>query len=147
MSKVFISHATADRALAKLLVEFLKEGIGVPGASIFCSSLKGHGIPFAKDFNDYVKKQIQKPDLVMLHMTESYMESSVCLMETGACWVSSLKALPVVVPPVSYDTVTKTLGLKQAWTITDHPGLIDLKKLIVERITVEPRDEHTWDQK
>jgi TIR domain len=147
MSKIFVSHATADRALAKLIVEFMKEAIGVPGASIFCSSLKGHGIPFAEDFNEYMKNQIQKPDLVILLMTEAYLESPFCLMETGACWANSLRALPVVVPPVTYDTVTKTLGLKQAWTITDHAGLIDFKKLVVEQISVEPRDEHTWDQK
>lgn len=147
MSKIFVSHATADRALAKLIVEFMKEAIGVPGASIFCTSLKGHGIPFAEDFSEYMKKQIQKPDLVILLMTEAYLESPFCLMETGACWANSLRALPVVVPPVTYDTVTKTLGLKQAWTITDHAGLVDFKQLVVKQTAVEPRDEHTWDQK
>ena len=147
MTEIFISHATADRALARLLVEFLKEAVGVPVASIFCSSLKGHGIPFAEDFNEYMKKQIQKPKLVVLLMTESYLESPFCLMELGASWARSLKSVPVVVPPMSYDTVTKTLGLKQAWLITDYAGLIDLRKLVVERVEVEPRGEHTWDQK
>jgi hypothetical protein len=147
MSKIFVSHATADRALAKLVVDFMKEAIGVPVSAIFCSSLKGHGIPFAEDFSEYMKKQIYEPDLVILLMTETYLESAFCLMETGACWANSLKALPVVIPPVTYDTVTKTLGLKQAWKIEDHAGLIELKELVVGKVSVEPRGEHTWDQK
>ena len=129
MTEIFISHATADKAIAKLLVAFMKEAIGVPAKSIFCSSLKGHGIPFAEDFNAYMKEQIQKPKLVVLLMTKSYLESPFCLMELGAAWAKSLKSLPVVVPPVSYEMVTKTLGLKQAWNLSDQAGLVDLKKL------------------
>jgi hypothetical protein len=121
--------------------------IGVPSAAIFCSSLKGHGIPFTEDFNDYMKEQIQAPKLVVLIMTPAYLESAFCLMELGASWANSLQALPVVVPPVGFDTVSKTLGLKQAWDINDAAGLIDLRKLVRELITVEPRDEHTWEQK
>jgi hypothetical protein len=41
MSNIFISHAVADQLLAKLLVDFLKEAIGVPTSAIFCSSVKG----------------------------------------------------------------------------------------------------------
>lgn len=147
MTDIFISHAVADKSLARLFVDLLKEGIGVPSAAIFCSSLKGHGIPFTEDFNDYMKEQIQAPKLVVLIMTPAYLESAFCLMELGASWANSLQALPVVVPPVGFDTVSKTLGLKQAWDINDAAGLIDLRKLVRELITVEPRDEHTWEQK
>ncbi|WP_249702590.1 toll/interleukin-1 receptor domain-containing protein [Altererythrobacter sp. KTW20L] len=112
MADIFVSHATADKALARLLVDLLKEGIGVPGSAIFCSSLKGHGVPFTADFNHYMKDQIQQPKLVFLLMTPAYLESSFCLMELGAAWAKSLKALAIVVPPVGFDVVTKTLGLK-----------------------------------
>jgi len=109
VTDIFISHAVADKSLARLFVDLLKEGIGVPSAAIFCSSLKGHGIPFTEDFNDYMKQQIQAPKLVVLIMTPAYLESAFCLMELGASWANSLKALPVVVPPVAFDTVSKTL--------------------------------------
>jgi len=86
MRDIFVSHAVADQPLAKLLVDFLKEAIGVPSSAIFCSNVKGHHIPFGEDFNDYIKQQIQKPRLVILVMTPAYMESSFCLMELGAAW-------------------------------------------------------------
>ncbi len=89
MSEIFISHAVADHKLAKLLVDFLKEAIGVPTSAIFCSSVKGHDIPLGEDFNDYIKQRIQNPKLVMLLMTPAYVESSFCLMELGAAWAQS----------------------------------------------------------
>jgi hypothetical protein len=54
MTDIFISHAVADQPLAKLLVDFLKEAIGVPTTAIFCSSAKGHHIspPHLKEIHD-----------------------------------------------------------------------------------------------
>jgi hypothetical protein len=148
MSEIFISHAVADQPLAKLLVDFLKEAIGVPTSGIFCSSVKGHHIPFGEDFNAYIKQQIQGQKLIILLMTPAYMESSFCLMELGAAWAQNSTSLAIVVPPVDYNDVTKTLGLKQAWKITDKAGLIDLRELVTKTIpSLEARSEHTWDDK
>lgn len=147
MAEIFISHAVKDKHLAEKLVELLKEGIGVPDSAIFCSSLDGHSIPFGEDFNDYMKSQIQEPKLVILLMTPAYMESHFCLMELGAAWSQSHRALPIVVPPTDFSVVTKTLGLKQAWDITKHAGLIDLRKIVRACVDVENRDDHTWEKK
>ncbi|MBO4228172.1 hypothetical protein [Bradyrhizobium neotropicale] len=126
MSEIFISHAVADSHLAKLLLDFMKKGMGVPKDSIFCSSVDGHNIPLAEDFNAYIKNQ----------------------MELGAAWVQSSKSLPIVVPPVAFDVVTKTLGLKQAWKIDATKGLIDLKNLIQSSVSsLEKRSEHVWEEK
>jgi TIR domain len=148
MTDIFISHAVADQPLAKLLVDFLKEAIGVPTTAIFCSSAKGHHIPLGEDFNAYIKQEIQTPKLFILLMTPAYMESSFCLMELGAAWAQSARNLAIVVPPTDFNAVTKTLGLKQAWKITEKPGLVDLRQLIRDTIpNLEKRSEHTWDEK
>lgn len=120
----------------------------MPASAIFCSSVKGHHIPLGEDFNTYIKEQIQKPKLVILLMTPAYMESSFCLMELGAAWAQSSKSIAIVVPPIDYDTVTKTLGLKQAWKITDKSGLVDLRKVVRSTTPdLEERSDHTWDDK
>lgn len=148
MTEIFISHAVADKALADKFVSFLKEAIGVPAKLIFCSSVEGQGIPLGDDFNDYMKKQIQEPKLVILLMTPRYMESWFCLMELGATWAKSLTALPIVVPPVRFNVVSSTLGLKQGWAIDDHSKLVDLRSMIMATgIALEPRTEHDWDKK
>ena len=148
MSDIFISHAVADKKLAKALVAFLKEAIGVPEKSIFCSSVEGHGIPLGADFNKYMKSKIQKPKLVILLITETYLERHFCLMELGAAWAISLNACPIVVGDVPFSTVTNTIGLKQAWDISNRTGLNDLKQMIeATNIKLEKRGLHAWDDK
>lgn len=147
MTSIFISHAVVDGKLAELLVNFLKEAIGVPSDDIFCSSLPDHGIPFGEDFNAYIRSKIEAPKLVLLLMTPAYLESTFCMMELGAAWSRGHNALPIVVPPVKFEMVTKTLGLKQAWDITKKDGLVELRKLIVPLVTLEKRGDHTWDKK
>lgn len=148
MTDIFISHAVADKALADKFVSFLKEAIGVPAGAIFCSSIDGHGIPLGDDFNQYLQQQIQNPKLVILLMTPSYMDSWFCLMELGATWAMSLKAIPIVVPPVQFSAISSTLGLKQGWNIEDRPKLIDLRDTIKGTgIALELRSEHDWDKK
>lgn len=147
-AKIFISHAVGDATLAKALVKFLMEAIGVPKKEIFCSSLPDHDVPLAEDFNVYIKNQIQEPKLVIALMTETYLERYFCLMELGAAWAISLKTLPIVVPPVSFATVTSTLGLKQAWEITNHKGLTALRTLVKSVIDdLEERGDNLWDDK
>lgn len=148
MAAIFLSHAVADTKLAKLLTDFLKEAIGVPHDEIFCSSVEGHGVPMTEDFNKYMKEEIQQPELVFLLMTPSYMESAFCLMELGAAWAKSHKTLPIVVPPVAFGEVTKTLGLIQALDITKQSSVIDLRKAVkAADIDLEKRDDHVWENK
>lgn len=148
MTDIFISHAVADKALADKFVTFLKEAIGVPARSIFVSSIPGQGIPLGYDFNEYMKSQIQSPKLVILLITPRYLESWFCLMELGATWVKSHQALPIVVPPIKFDVISSTLGLKQGWSLDDHTKLIDLREMIRNSgITLEPRTDHDWDRK
>jgi len=95
-----------------------------------------------------MKKQIQSPKLVILLMTPRYMESWFCLMELGATWAKSLKALPIIVPPIKFNVVSSTLGLKQGWSIDNAAKLIDLRQMIqATGIALEPRTEHDWDKK
>lgn len=148
MTDIFISHAVADKALADKFVAFLKEAIGVPAKSIFCSSIEGQNIPLGDDFNEYMKKQIQNPKLVILMMTPRYMESCFCLMELGATWAQALKALPIVVPPIKFGVVSSTLGLKQGWSIENDSKLIDLRDMVRSTgIVLEQRTEHDWEKK
>ncbi|KAA5805336.1 TIR domain-containing protein [Alkalicaulis satelles] len=147
MKSIFISHATADKRLAEIFTEFLKEGIGVPANEIFCSSVDGHGILTGSDFNQYIKDQIGEPKLVIMLITQVYVERAFCLMELGAAWVKSHKVFPIIIPPVGFDFVTKTLGLVQAQSIDDHAKLHDLRASLREATIVEARTEQDWDKK
>lgn len=147
MARIFISHAVADEKLAKAFTKFLKEAIGVPVADIFCSSVDGHGIPTGENFSEYMKNEIDTPDLVIMLITETYLEREFCLMELGATWAKSLKPYPLIVSPVEFDFITRTLGLVQANRIDDHKKLNQLRKALGQVCTLEPRNEEDWDDK
>lgn len=148
MADIFVSHAVVDAKLVNLLVDFLKEAIGVPVDGIFCSSIPDHGIPLTTDFNAYIKEQLKEPKLTLLLMTPAYLESAFCMMELGAAWAQDHTALAIVVDPVPFSNVTSTLGLKQALKIDDTGGPTELRKLIAAAgVALEKRGEHAWDQK
>lgn len=147
MTGIFVSHAVADRALAELLVDFLMDGIGVPGSDIFCSSINGHGNPLTYDFNQNMRDQIHDPKLVILLMTPAYMDSQFCLMELGATWAMPLKPLPIVVPPVSFADVTKTIGQIQGWNIKDADWLQQVRETVLNTLGIPGKDNSTFDRR
>jgi len=147
MARIFISHAVADQKLAAAFTAFLKEAIGVPAADIFCSSVDGHGIPTGENFSEYMKDKIAAPDLVIMLITETYLEREFCLMELGATWAKSLKPYPLIVSPVEFDFVTRTLGLVQAQKIDDHKKLNQLRQALRDVCELEPRNDEDWDDK
>jgi CheY-like chemotaxis protein len=75
------------------------------------------------------------------------MESRFCLMEVGATWAQSLRPLPIVVPPVSFDEVTRTLGLRQAWLITNSDMLQGVRETVIEALEIGGNGNHTFDRK
>jgi hypothetical protein len=81
---VFVSHATADAALVRALVDFLVDGVGVPADEIFCSSLPEFGIPTGQNFLEYMRDQIDESLIVVMLMSPSYMASPFCQAELGA---------------------------------------------------------------
>ncbi|PZP67757.1 MAG: hypothetical protein DI604_20385 [Delftia acidovorans] len=147
MTDIFLSHAVADRHLAELLVDFLVDAIGVPASEIFCSSMPGFGVPLTHDFNEAMRDRIQDPKLVILLMTPSYMDSLFCMMEVGATWALGLRPLPIVVPPVSFADITRTLGLRQGWDITNSEMLQGVRETVLKTLTIAGTDNYIFDRK
>lgn len=144
---LFISHAVADKQLVSALVEFLEEGIGVPENEIFCSSLKGKGIPAGKHFVEYIKEQITGPKIVILLLTKNYYESNFCLSELGAAWVKSHDIYPILVPPLTYDDVKDVLLGTQATKISDSIQLNELRETLAKKLRFKLKTSFKWDAK
>ncbi len=144
---LFISHAVADRQLVSALVEFLEDGIGVPENEIFCSSLKGKGIPAGKRFVEYIKDQISGPKIVILLLTNNYYESNFCLSELGAAWVKSHDIYPILVPPLTYGDVKDVLLGTQVTKIADSIQLNELRETLAEKLGFKLKSGFKWDAK
>ena len=144
---VFISHAVKDSKLAEEIVDLLEEGMGVPGAEIFCSSLTGYGIPTGQNFVTYIKNQLADPKVVILILTPSYFESKFCLAEMGAAWIMSHEQFPILVPPLGYDSVKDVLLGVQVAKVDDDIKYNELLNLLEKEVTLIPKTRAKWDTK
>ncbi|MGO6677626.1 TIR domain-containing protein [Rhizobium leguminosarum] len=148
MSKsVFVSHAVKDKKIAAEIVDLIEQGIGVPEAEIFCSSLDGYGIPTGKTFVTYMKEQMLEPKVVILLLSPSYFESKFCLSELGAAWVKSHFIFPILVPPLGYEDVKDVLLGTQVSKITDDIKYNELRDYLDKEVALETKSTTKWDTK
>lgn len=148
MSKsVFVSHATKDAAIAAEIVDLIEQGIGVPEAEIFCSSLDGYGIPTGKTFVTFMKEQMLEPKVVILLLTPAYFESKFCLSELGAAWIKSHYIFPILVPPLGYEDVRDVLLGTQVSRITDDIKYNELRDHLVKEVSLDAKSSTKWDTK
>ncbi len=136
--QIFVSHTSKDKVLVDKFVDLLTNGCAVDPNVILCTSLEGKGIPAGTpSFIDYLQKEIQKPKLVILVLSENFFESHFCLCELGAVWGMGLPNFPLVVPPLKKSELKATLAVTQAGIITDESYLDELRDLIKSTIGCE----------
>ncbi len=129
--KIFISHAHDDSELAKAIVNLLATGLNITRKDIFCTSLKGAGIPAGEDFLSYIRDELKQAKVIILLLTENYFTSPFCIAESGASWVlqegEECKIIPIVVPPISRSKLKTTLAVSQSRNISDSDEWDDTK--------------------
>ena len=121
--KLFLSHAASNKDIADSLCTLLGDGLNITRNTIFCSSLPGQKVPGGFDFVKHIKDKLTNADVVICLLSENYIDSQFCMAELGASWVLSKRIIPLIVPPLSYDSVKATLTLTQAWRINDVDSL------------------------
>jgi len=133
--KVFLSHASKDKLLADRLADLLTAGCAVAPNEILCTSLEGKGVPAgAPSFIEYLRQQVQEPNLVIPLLSESFFDSDFCLCELGAVWGMGLPSFPIVVPPMDKGRLRATLAVTQAGYVTSASYLHELGDAVSSRI-------------
>ena len=133
--KIFLSHSSADVALATEVRNLLIIGCGVTTNDILVSSVPGNGIPAGTpSFGDYLKARLQNAEIVVLLLSENFFASQYCLCELGATWTLSKPYFPLVVPPLSKGELGSTLEVAQAGEINNGRYLDQLPDKIRETV-------------
>lgn len=147
MPKLFISHAAHDKALVEAVVDLLEGGVGVPHASIFCSSLKGQSIKPGEDFVGSIRKSLDEATCVLALISEAYYASAFCMCELGGVWLVSKSFLPVLVPPVDYKNLKAVLGGLQVSKIADEGDLDELRDELLDRLSLDGHPTPRWNSR
>jgi hypothetical protein len=97
MPRLFVSHATSDRAIVSEFVNtVLRLGCGLMPEEIFYSSGADMGVPSGGDLNAYIRSQVSESDLVLAIITPRFQASLYCVAELGAAWSRAGTLLPLL---------------------------------------------------
>lgn len=138
MAKLFISHASADVPIVEAFVELLESGIGVLPADIFCSSLKGQGLKAGTDFKNSIRDALADAEVVVALISERFYASAFCMCEMGGVWMQAKSFIPILVPPLGFDSLKAVLAGMQALKLHVSEDLDQLRDEIVQRLAILP---------
>src|SRR5882724_6650056 len=110
MSKVFISHASADMPVVDKFADLLIHALGIPISEIFCTSADGLGIETGQDFVDKICENLRGSSLVLLLLSPNYYASKFCIAEMGAAWALGKDVFLLVFPDLDRDPGVVLLG-------------------------------------
>ena len=117
--KFFISHSSKNRDLVALFVELLHSKLCVDESDIYCTSIQNQ-VKLGKNFIHDIRDNLKDAGIVFFIITEDYLSSVFCLMEMGAAWAYKDNIIPILVPPVTFDTLAGTpLAPIQAYSLSD----------------------------
>lgn len=110
---VFVSHATADKWLARILCEKI-EGTG---ARTFRDDRDING---GDDIPDEIRRQIIRSNEMVVLLTPHSVDRAWVLLEVGAAWGRRRKArIVAVLCHVEVDTIPDIIGSKKAVVINE----------------------------
>jgi len=131
--RIFLSHASADKALADLLRNTLVLG-GVAEDRIFYSSGRGTGIPSGEDVGTYLQRSLRDAGLVIELLSETFLTRPMCLMELGGAWTLGTPTYPIVVPPLTRGEATRQIGNVQMGVLGTESEIGDIFDELHDRL-------------
>ena len=144
--RIFISHSSADIKYVKPFVELL-ESLGLNQKTMFCSSVKGYGIPIGRNIYEYLKTEFtDKNILVVMIMSNNYYDSEPCLNEMGATWVMSKEYITILVDDFAFDQIKGCVDpQKIGFKITDTDRLDEFKDKLVNGLGITLSPDYDWE--
>ncbi len=84
--RIFISHASADANELVPIVDMLPALFELQKEEITFTALPETGLANFSRFNETLRKAIQESDLIIIYLTNTYIQREYCLYELGAIW-------------------------------------------------------------
>jgi hypothetical protein len=136
---LFISHSSADRALAKHLLNLVEAILTVPAGTIRCTSVNGYKLEPGADGPEELRQDLRSAKVVLGLLTEDSLASSFVLMELGAAWGLGARIVPLTAC-VTFRAIPEPIGTGvHAVDVSDGPGIADLMESIAQRCGMERR--------
>ena len=117
--QVFVSHATADKWLAKTLCEKIEQ----TGATTFRDD---RDIDGGDDIPERIRREIKRSKEMVVLLTPASVNRAWVLLEVGAAWVTRLRyRIIAVLCHVPIDTIPDMLASKKAISINEFDDYLE----------------------
>jgi hypothetical protein len=147
-TKIFISHAHADKSIADAFVDLLQTGLAINAQrDVFCSSLEGLGVPYGDVPTTTIAKALQTAKAIVLLVTDTYLKRDFCLHEAGAAILFCKPTFCLMVPPVTYSNLKGALASPQVRSIDGRYDLTELKDQLAETLNIGHAPHARWEAK
>ena len=131
MVKIFISHSEKDKEYAEKFIDFLRLGLEIKRADIFCSSYSGCNIIKGEDFVKYIKEKLDNTDIVFALISYNFIQSAFCIAELGASWNAGKTVMPIMLDEnIKYSKVTALFEHISASQVNDKNDLLNIAEVI-----------------
>jgi len=147
MTKLFISHASADKALVSAFVDLLEGGVGVAPRDIFCSSRTGQSVKPGAHFDEAIRETLGASGCVVALISENFYASAFCMCELGGVWLTAKSFLPVLVPPLNFKSLKAVLEGVQVTMIDSAESLDQLRDELEERLAIKAHGTPRWNER
>jgi len=95
--RIFVSHSSADKAVAAAFVEMLRSAFTLPPKEIRCTSVEGYKLSAGADSNEQLRSEVFGCEVFVALLSPASMNSIYVMFELGARWGAKLHLAPVMV--------------------------------------------------
>lgn len=95
-TRLFISHAHADRRIAKALVQLLEAAFRFDRSEVRCTSLRPYKLPVGARSGDSLCAELSTSHAVFGLLTPQSVTSSYVQFELGAAWAHGIRTCPLL---------------------------------------------------
>lgn len=135
MKTLFISHASVDEPIVKLLTKLLKNTTSISTDEILCTSLPGSDLKPGVAISSEIRKHLKDAKVVLGIITQNSLFSEYVMFELGVGWVHE-KALAILDVGIDFKSVPAPLRETNALRISEKRDLCKLIDHIAEKAEV-----------
>jgi hypothetical protein len=142
--RLFISHASDDRELARRVVALFRAALNLPASAIRCTSVDGHRLEGGADTDETVRYEIGSADAFVGILSDRSMRSKYVLIELGARWGLNRHLLPLLAPGTPTSVLGGPLAGKNALQADSEPQLHQMVREVARVLEIDPESADVY---
>ena len=142
--RVFISHSSADKAVAEDFVKLLRASLSMPAKDIRCTSVDGYRLPGGADASEQLRQEVFESDIFIALLSPISIQSIYVMFELGARWGAKKLFIPILVKGLTTSALKAPLSAIHAINGSEEGQLHSLLKQCSDSLSLdlEPTDAY-----